>query len=160
LMARDLGLDNEPYCAVHVRRGDKTEGEIRNGVHWSEGEAIGFGAYVEAMRSLAPGVRRIFMLTDDHRQVVSARADYPQLDIVSLCSPSEEGYRQSEFRARPWGARIEAVRPLMAEVQIALESQAFAGVYRSNVSLIIAALHPRSERCVSVDSQKTWSPVA
>jgi hypothetical protein len=156
----ELGLDDQPFCAVHLRRGDKTREIVKaNGARWSEGEAIGFAAYAEALAALAPGVRRVLMLTDDHREVDLARARHPELDIVSLCRSEDEGYHQSAFRALPREARIDAVRRLMAEVLIAARAEAFAGVYSSNVSLMVAALHPRPERCVSVDSERIWPPL-
>ncbi len=156
----ELGLDEAPFCAVHLRRGDKTQEIVKpSGARWSEGEAIGFDLYVEALAGLAPGVRRVLMLTDDHRELAQARAAFQHLDIVSLCRPEEEGYHQSAFRALPREARVDSVRRLMAEVLIAARAEAFAGVYSSNVSLMIAALHPRPERCVSVDSEKVWPPL-
>ncbi len=155
----ELGLEPGRFCAVHVRRGDKTQGKIRNGVHFAEGEAIPFQAYVDALARLAPGTRRIFMMTDDHREVLAARRDHPELEILTLCPPEEGGYHQERYREMSEKARRQAVWRLMAETLIAARSQAFAGLYLSNVSLMLTALHPRPELCVSVDSQVDWLPV-
>jgi hypothetical protein len=157
--AASLGLEPGAFCAAHVRRGDKTEGHIKpNGRHFAEGEAVPFKTYVDALSELAPQVRRIFCLTDDFREVAKAREDYPELQILTLCTPGETGFYQQRHRKLHWSERLAAVRRLIAEVLIAKQSQAFAGLYRSNVSLMVAAVHPNPKLCVSVDSRKIWRP--
>ena len=157
---RVLGLADVPFGAIHIRRGDKTEGYVKsNGKIRIEGEAVGFDEYAAALERLSPGLRRIFVMTDDHREVATARANWPEFEIVSLCSLEDRGYRQTEFRKLSYNDKLRAIRRLVIEVLIAARSTAFAGLYRSNVSLTIATLHQRPEFCCSVDSQARWSPV-
>jgi hypothetical protein len=155
----ELGLD-QPFCAVHIRRGDKTEGYRKsNGALRIEGRAVPFTAYAEKLALLSPGIRRVFVLSDDYRQVSEARARHPELELITLCEPGEEGYRQDAFMALRDQEKLRAVTRLIVEVLIAVHSNAFVGLYRSNVSLMIAALHPHPENCASVDQAKVWTPM-
>ena len=155
----ELGLD-QPFCAVHIRRGDKTEGyPRRDGSRRIEGRAAPFGEYVGRLEILAPGVRRVFVLSDDHREVADARSLHPELELVTLCEPQEAGYRQPEFLQLSAEQRLRALKRLIVEVLIAVHCRAFVGLYRSNVSLMIAALHPHPEGCASVDQARTWTPM-
>jgi hypothetical protein len=155
----ELGLEG-PFAAVHMRRGDKTAGyHKRNGQFRVEGRAAPFDLYVETLSVLAPGVRRIFVLSDDYREVIEAQARHPELELVTLCRPDETGYFHSDFLALSRKERLQAIRRLIVEVLIAVRSAAFAGLYRSNVSLMVAALHQHPERCASVDQATSWTPM-
>jgi hypothetical protein len=159
LARTELGLD-QPFCAVHIRRGDKTAGyRQKDGVVRIEGGVVPFQAYTEKLASLSPGVRRVFVLSDDHREVVAARELHPELELVTLCDPGEEGYRHGAFLALRHMEQLHALRRLIVEVLIAQHSAAFVGLYRSNVSLLIAALHSHPETCASVDRAKAWTPM-
>ncbi len=156
-----LGLASGGFGAVHIRRGDKTEGYLAsNGKLAVEGEAIDLDVYVSALKRIAPEIERIFVMTDDFREIAKARERYPALDFVTLCKPTEEGYRNADFRTLGRAERVPAIRRLLAEMLISVHSAAFAGVYRSNVSRTVAALHPRSDACCSVDSLKRWVAMA
>lgn len=153
----ELGLD-QPFYAVHIRRGDKTTGYLKsNGVLRVEGAAVPFDAYAEAAATLAPGLRRVFVLSDDYREVAEAQAQHPQLELITLCTPEEQGYYQDDFLALRRDEQLRSLRRLIVEVLIAARSAAFIGLYRSNVSLMVAALHPHPDKCASVDQAKAWT---
>ncbi len=155
--ARRLGLDRTPFCAMHIRRGDKTEGYLRkSGVLGFEGERAPVSAYVEEMRQIAPELSTVLMLTDDHRPFAEAAAAYPDLGFVTLARPEAAGYFQDAFSGLPFEEKARAAERLVVEVLLAARSQAFVGAFRSNVSMMIAQIHPDPLACWSVDSVKTW----
>jgi hypothetical protein len=154
-----LGLTSGPFGAIHIRRGDKTEGYAApKGMRVIEGEVVDLGSYISALEGISPGLRRIFVLTDDYREILNARERYPYLDFVTLCDPGEHGYDNIDFKSQGRGQRVRAIRRLIMELLIAIRSSAFAGGYLSNVSRTVVALHPRKEVCRSVDSQLEWAP--
>ncbi len=154
-----LGLAEGPFAAIHIRRGDKTGGyEAPNGTRIIEGEVVDLECYLSARDEVSPGLRRIFVLTDDYREVLAARERYPSLDFVTLCDPTEAGYDNLAFKRMRPAQKVRAIRRLVMELLIAIRSSAFAGGYLSNVSRTVVALHPRREVCRSVDSQSDWAP--
>lgn len=155
-----LGLQSR-FAAVHLRRGDKTAGHrLRSGEMRIEGEAVPFEAYVRELSARAPDIRRVFVLSDDYREVAQAQAQFPELEVVTLCTPQEQGYFQEAFLALTPEDKVRSLRRLIAEVLIATRSAVFVGLYRSNVSLTVTALHPRAEDCASVDRAVAWTPMA
>ena len=155
-----LGLASEPFGAIHIRRGDKTAGYLAaNGKLAIEGEAVDVDVYISALEKMDPDIERIFIMTDDYREVATARQRYPSLDFVTLCGPTEEGYRNQDFGGLSRAERVPAIRRLLVEMLISLRCVAFAGVYLSNVSRTVAALHPRRDACCSVDRQVRWTPM-
>ena len=152
-----LGLEPGAFGAIHIRRGDKTDGYMAaNGTLRVEGEAIDLDLYIAALKNTAPEIKRIFIMTDDYREVVDARRRYPSLDFATLCEPTEEGYRNHDFRGLTHKERVSAIRRLVTEMLISTHSAAFAGAYLSNVSRTVAALHPIPTACCSVDTQVRW----
>lgn len=125
----------EPFAAVHIRRGDKTEG-YRDGKNnlIIEGEETGPGAYIEKLAGEAPEIRSIFVMTDDFQTVEDLKNIGRDYTICTHCEHEEKGYRQTEFWSLEPTQKTDRIRRLIAEMQIAAASAVFLGGYKSNVA--------------------------
>ena len=153
---RGLGLDQAPFCAVQIRRGDKTEGYVNNGELVVEAAASSFEVYADCIGRLAPDVRDVFVLTDDYGAFEEARASHPQYRFHTLCTPEERGYFHVDHLARPPQEALKDVRKLIVTVMLARTSQAFVGTYWSNLSTAVCMLHANRARCASIDLSQDW----
>ena len=156
---RELGLDEEPYGAFHVRRGDKVGGYIGDRGKFSiEGEFVSLDAYVNRLRAMAPTVSKVFLMTDDYSAFEEATAKFPELKFVTLCSPSVRGFDQTEHNASDAQQQLQNRRDVVRDIAIARDAAAFVGVFRSNVSCFIHLLRGQGyERSASVDSAQRWN---
>jgi hypothetical protein len=129
-----LGLGDDAYFTVHIRRGDK----------WHEAKPIEVRNYMakveEINRSL---IRKCFVMSDDYSVVTELRREYPQLDIVSLCEPSECGHVQSAFNLESAEARRDSTLRLLAELDIAKDGAFFVGTFSSSLGRLVAILRGR-----------------
>jgi hypothetical protein len=144
-----------PFAAIHMRRGDKVNGPrhlARPTV--IEGEAYDFDDYLGQLELHGPDLEDLFVLTDDYR--VLEKIHGRGYRVRSLCLPGERGYYQEVHEQKSPEQRYAESSRFLAELLVATRSQAFGGVYRSNVSRLIYALHPHKQRCFSVDSLPTW----
>jgi hypothetical protein len=162
---RALGLQTREFAAIHVRRGDKIEGEdyidaSGKKVHGNpEGEMTPLSTYVDLIRQRAREVSTIFVMTDDYRAVEELRDLVPLLQVRTLCSKNASGYRNNQFYQMARAQRIQSVESLLAEVRIASQSALFLGPYKSNLSRFVTNIHWDPTRCVSVDAQREWTPL-
>ena len=153
----DLGLGRGPFCAVQIRRGDKTEGYLNGrGKLVIETTEAPFAVYAECLQRLAPGVRDVLVLTDDYRAVEEARASHPGYRLATLCDPGERGYHHAEHLAQPPEQRLADLRRLIVSVVLARASAAFVGTFWSNLSTAICMLHADRRRCASIDAAQEW----
>lgn len=149
---------NEPYAAIHVRRGDKVDGyKSSKGYQIIEGENIPLCDYLSVIRNKLPVLKRLFVMADDYGVINELRSMVSDLEIVTLCQDTEQGYKQNDFALLDKSTKILSIRRLISEVDIASNSQVFVGCYKSNVSRYIALTHRKPNRCFSIDSQKHWS---
>lgn len=156
---RELGLDNEPYGAFHVRRGDKVKGYFRtNGRFCVEGELVPLAAYVDRLRTMSPTISKIFLMTDDYGAFEEATASYPELTFVTLCPPTSRGYDQVVQNASSAEQQLRNQREVLRDIAIARGAETFVGAYRSNVSLFIHVLRGLGyDRSASADSVERWN---
>ena len=147
-----------PYAAIHVRRGDKVHGYTWQGNLIVEGEDIDLPDYLAVIAEKAPHLRRIFVMTDDYQVVSELRSLDSGLDVFTCCDAEEHGYRQKDFNSLDPLAKTQAIQRLIAEVELACQSDLFIGCYTSNVSRYIAMAHKNPQQCFSVDSLKLWNP--
>lgn len=158
-LPEEPSLSGENYAAIHIRRGDKTEGFKSHGHLIVEGEAIPVESYLRILRKTGYQGKNIFVLTDDYRVVDEIYSILPGFNIVTNCCKSDHGYRQASFDEMSSGAKFDAAKRLLAEVDIACKSQVFIGCYRSNVSRYIALAHQNPDNCYSADSISKWHPL-
>lgn len=149
----------QPYAAIHVRRGDKVDGYLsRKGKVIIEGENSPLRDYMSVIRRQAPRLKCLFVMTDDYRVIHELKLIEPDLEIVTFCQDTEQGYKQTEFSTLEQETKTSSIRRLISEVEIASHSQVFVGCYKSNVSRYIALVHKNPQRCSSIDGQKHWYP--
>jgi hypothetical protein len=154
-----LGLDAVPYCAVQIRRGDKTEGYVdKKGRLVVETSAQPFAVYADCLNRLAPEVRDVLVLTDDYGAFEAAREADPDRRFHTLCAPDERGYVHADHLKKPAAARLEAFEKLIVSVMLARDSQAFAGTFWSNLSTAVCMLHRDRTRCAAIDPAQEWPP--
>ena len=159
-----LGLQPREFIAIHVRRGDKIDGEhyidpSGKKIHGHpEGEMTPLSTYIELIRQHAREVSTIFVMTDDYRAVDELRALVPPLQVRTLCSKNVSGYDNNQFYRMSRAERIQSIEGLLAEVRIASQSALFLGPYKSNLSRFVTNIHWDPTRCVSVDGQREWIP--
>jgi hypothetical protein len=149
----------KPYAAIHVRRGDKVDGFNWKGRFIVEGEDIPIENYLHTLTTIMPGVKNLFIMTDDYRIVESIRSTDHSYNVFTLCDKDEHGYRQYDFNSNEDLSKADAVKRLIAEVQIACNSKVFAGCFKSNVSRYIALMHQNPRHCYSLDNLKDWNPL-
>jgi hypothetical protein len=160
-----LGLQTREFAAIHVRRGDKIEGEdyidaSGQRVHGNpEGEMTPLSTYLDLIRQRAREVSTIFVMTDDYGAVEELRDLVPPQQVRTLCSKNASGYRNNQFYRMSRAKRIQSVEGLLAEVRIASQSALFLGPYKSNLSRFVTNIHRDPTRCVSVDAQLEWTPL-
>ena len=156
---RGLGTSGEPYASFHIRRGDKVRGRVVEGMtHRPESEVIPVERYLEMLQRTAPGVRIVYVLTDDYSAVDELQASAPTLQFHTISNASHRGYDQRTFSAFPVDAKRTERLELIAETEIAMRSVVFIGMFGSNVSRFIALRHLTPDRCFSVDSTRRWEP--
>ncbi len=148
-----------PYAAVHVRRGDKTGGYEAGGKLIIESLPVLPTIYVAAVQRHLPEAKAIFVMSDDYRIVDEIRGLAEGIEVVSLGSPSEQGYQQSEFLTLEASSKKAVLDRLLSEVTIAASADIFVGGYESNVSRYIPLVHAKPNNCFSVDSRPKWRPI-
>jgi hypothetical protein len=148
-----------PYAAFHIRRGDKILGSLVDGERTPpEGQDIPMTTYLTALRREAPGIRAVWVMTDDYRAVAELRALAPDVAFETMCDPEASGYEQTQFTALPVESKLMERRRLIAETEVAIKSSVFVGAFSSNVDRFIALRHPQPKACYSVDREKRWYP--
>ncbi len=151
-------LEHGPYAAIHVRRGDKTEGYVSHGKFIIESEIAPLQDYLNLVRKASSGVRRVFVMTDDFSVFAQLKDLFPELEFETLSQDNETGYRQTHFDSLSCDARRASIRRLIAEVHIAAASKVFVGSFQSNVSRYVALVHHSPGCCYGADSLRRWHP--
>jgi len=141
--------DLKLYVAAHVRRGDKvTPGAFRVE---AEAKKIEVPEYLRKIQDAAPGIRNIFVATDDYRVVSEFRELRPDLNVVSFCDKSRKGY----FQSLKVDDRTKAWKEFAVDLYYLRNADHFVGTYSSNVGKLVALLR-EGENCSSLDSE--WKP--
>lgn len=150
----------EPFAAMHIRRGDKTDGYMDGKQQLViQGDDVDPRTYIDMLMLKSPEIKSIFVMTDNFRMIEDLKLAGPGYSISTLCNPEEMGYYQPAFSSLEPEQKADRIQRLIAETQIAAASSVFLGGYRSNVARFVRLRHARPDRCFSVDSQKRWLPV-
>lgn len=134
---------NEPYVALHVRRGDKVK----------EHELSPLEKHMEAMESRT-NLRTIFISTDDYKVISEFQQKYPNWKVYTLTEPHEQGYQYQEFEARGASEKKLEMIKLFTSIEIVRQSELFVGTYTSNIGNFLGMVLP-DERIVSIQ-RKSW----
>ena len=146
-----------PFAVFHMRMGDKIA-TTRHGKK-PEGEATAPQTYMDILRTKAPAIRSIFVMTDDYTAVELLRQVAPDYSVTTFCLPQERGYDQKTFMGQHSAHRTDSIRRLLDETDVAIRSDLFLGGFKSNVARFICLMHDDPERCFSVDGMKDWTPL-
>ena len=82
----------------------------------------------------------------------------PAFHFHTMCPPEDGGHLQAAFNASPPEKKQEVIRRLVTEVEIATQSHAFIGGFKSNVARHITLMHKGRAACHSVDALQAWRP--
>lgn len=149
----------EPFAAMHIRRGDKTEGNLNSKQQLIiEGDDVDPRSYIDKLMLKSPEIRSIFVMTDDYKMIEDLKLTGQGYSIFTFCSPEESGYRQPAFSSLEPVQKAARIQRLIAETQIAAASSIFLGGFKSNVARFVRLWHAHPDRCFSVDGQEVWLP--
>jgi len=144
-------LRSGTYAVMHVRRGDKTSGALRE---IPESSVVPLAAYLDCIFSRK--IRTLFVMSDDYlivnetrvaveRAFLSGRGSVTH--VVSLV-PSDVRGHQAHLPLSATDAN-DAFERFIVELEIARHAQFVVGDHRSNVLSLIALLHDcGNESCV------------
>ncbi len=149
----------EPFAAIHIRRGDKTDGYMDGKQQLIiQGDDVDPRTYIDMLMLKSPEIKSIFVMTDNYSMIEDLKQAGPDYSISTLCHPEEMGYYQPAFSSLEPVQKADRIQRLIAETQIAAASSIFLGGYKSNVARFVRLSHAHPDRCLSVDSQKRWLP--
>jgi hypothetical protein len=149
---------SDPYVAVQLRRGDKTNGYVFNGQLKIESTQSPIEAYVQMLRRRSEGIRYVFVLTDDYRAYEELKTSAPEYEFHTNCQPSEFGYVNDDFQKMDVESRKKLCTQLVSDVHICGRSEIFIGPFKSNPSRFVPLLHGTRRRSFSVDANRKWKP--
>jgi hypothetical protein len=136
------------YAGVQIRGGDKiTETRL------VDGRAI--------IQKLNPNDGEcVFILTDDYSQFLKAKADFPQLRLVTLCKSEERGYDLRQFSLVDPQSKKASIIRLIISVDLLLQSRSFAGSIITGPSVFVMRLRYDDPLVQAVDCPKDELPSA
>lgn len=153
---RELDLPSF-YVAVHIRRGDKTDGAYKETLE------VPIANYVRAaLEQLQPPCTAIAVCTDDVAAAKEFAAEVnrvrPEVRLrwrAGGAKPEQLrlGHRQHEFNALPLEGRMAMTHLFIADIEVMRKSHALVCTYSSNVGRLVALLRDRPT--ISLDSEWT-----
>lgn len=131
----------EPYVGLHIRGGDKV----------TESQLFEPEEYMELLKARS-SARNVFVLTDDYRNIVKLRTDYPEYSFYTMCSEAEYGYDFSEFQKKGKGEQQGEYAKLLASVEILRRARISFGSYKTNPGMYLGMT--MRDRFVGIDSDR------
>ena len=132
-----------PYACIHIRRGDK--------VAIGEDDFFPIEDYFAALVAYAPGIKVVYLMSDDFRVFHQACERFPDYHICQGPEHRRRGYDQSSFEA----ARLDEVREqtenLILDLEIARQSKVFIGTFKSHLFRLVEFL--RDEDGIDISSR-------
>ena len=136
------------FSGVQIRGGDKiTEAQLIDGKTIIQRLALHDG-------------ESLFVLTDDYRQFLKARADFPRLRLFTLCQEDEMGYYHQQFCQEESISKKNAIVRLIISVDLLLSSKAFVGSITTGPSVFIMKLRHHDSLVQAIDCSKSTLPSA
>ena len=130
------------YAGVQIRGGDKA----------TETQLISGRRVVETLQP--ENGECVFALADDYRELERVRSVFPQLRIVSLCQPGEEGYYHQQFSALDPQEKKAGIIRLLVSVDIMLHAHKFSGSITTGPSVFIMKQRLSDANVQAVDCAK------
>ena len=113
------------YAGVQIRGGDKA----------SETKLIDGKTHIEKLDLRDED--NLFILTDDYRQFLQAKKDFPKLKLSTLCQENEKGYYHKLFCKEEPQSKKDAITRLIISVDLLLFSSSFVGSITTGPSVFI-----------------------
>jgi len=128
------------FAGVQVRGGDKV----------SETPLIDGSTLIQKL-NLYKGC--VFVLTDDYRQFLKAREEFPHLWFLTLCQENETGYYHRQF-CQDAKNKKKAMFRLIISVDLLLSCKSFVGSITTGPSVFILKLRLHNPLVQAVDCPK------
>lgn len=130
------------FSGVQIRGGDKeTETRLIDGttiiqkLNLSDGDCL-------------------FVLTDDYRQFLKVREEFPHLILLTLCQQNEIGYYHKQFCQKDFQSKKKAIVRLIISVDILLSCHSFVGSITTGPSIFIMKLRHKDSQVQAIDCPK------
>jgi hypothetical protein len=134
------------YSGVQIRGGDKV----------TETRLIDGKTLIEKL-NLHDG-DSLFILTDDYRQFLQAREDFPKLKLSTLCQEDETGYHHKRFCQEDSQSKKKAITRLIISADLLLSSRSFVGSITTGPSVFILKLRHGDSQVQAIDCPKDKLP--
>ena len=136
------------FFGVQIRGGDKiTEAQLIDGRTIIQRLSLHDGDY-------------LFILTDDYRQFIKAREEFPRLRLLTLCQEDEVGYYHQQFCREDSCSKKDAIVRLIISVDLLLSCKAFVGSITTGPSVFIMKLRHQDSLVQAIDCSKDELPSA
>lgn len=136
------------YSGVQIRGGDKvTETRLIDGNTIIQNLGLHDGEC-------------LFILTDDYRQFLKAKTDFPRLNLLTLCQEDERGYYHQQFCREDSCSKKNAIIRLIISVDFLLSCKAFVGSITTGPSVFIMKLRHHDSLVQAIDCSKDELPSA
>ncbi len=135
------------YSGVQIRGGDKV----------TETRLIDGKTLIEKL-NLHDG-DNLFILTDDYRQFLQAREDFPQLRLLTLCQENQTGYNHKQFCREGSQSKKKAIMRLIISVDLLLHCSSFMGSITTGPSIFIMKLRNGDSQVQAVDCPREELPM-
>lgn len=134
------------YISIHIRFGDKN----------IESNTYSIQKYIEKA-SLVNFSKNAFILTDDYKVIEELEKNYPDWNFRTLCSPTEKGYRHSDFKKYDNHEKYLQHLKLLASIDLCAESKHFIGTYSSNPGMFLGMrIGEENCSCLDFDNWVLW----
>lgn len=130
------------YSGVQIRGGDKAQ----------EARLITGRQIIEALRPQAGEC--IFALADNYSQLEIVRSEFPQVRIVSLCQPEDQGYSHKAFCTSSPLEKKSAIVRLIVSIDLLLHASKFVGSITTGPSVFIMKQRCGEPSVAAVDCSK------
>jgi hypothetical protein len=93
--------------------------------------------YVEKLKTLAPSIQNIFLMTDDYNVFLEMKEKAPTFNIYTLSDPISTGHDQPKFNSTSAERKRLLGIDLLTELEIARKSEIFIGSSGSNIFRLV-----------------------
>jgi len=142
------------YCVLHIRRGDKVNEKPTR--HEAESKRFEVDEYFSKLPRTM-GLTDIFVMTDNYA-VIGEINEYVSLNSLNtkihhFCDSTMDGHATNDRMKKNNFFNSSEVINLLAECEIAKNSEYFICTFSSNVGRYIKLIHKKPENCISLDSK-------
>ena len=129
-----LGQDGEPFCVIHIRRGDKKK----------EARRVATRTYItqaeRVMKKLHGGLSVAYIMSDDYSAVAEAKRMLPDARVESLVPKTMKGHDSKGFRKNDnfqGLTKLQSAMALFTDLEAARRATVFVGTATSNMGALV-----------------------